>query len=220
MSANGSATKQHFSRKRPAVNAEYNRRNAPEERSPRGRLSRAPTFRMTTFAPPTSKAVLTALDLLDQTAETLQNFEKPDCPLVTVTVNGNALTVSCNGGRQEILTLHPGGTEGPVLTGRGGYFLPRFHPERWRVLAGVVPMSPRLEGYPFDLCEVAASLGFTVMTSAIQLRVKYSHELKLLRLEHPDGRELWGDRLHRGLPRRAGQRFAHPGRRHRRTQAI
>ncbi|WP_407542978.1 hypothetical protein Q0M94_25220 (plasmid) [Deinococcus radiomollis] len=147
---------------------------------------------MTTHEPPTVKAVPTALELLDATAATLQNFEKLDCPLVTVTVNGNALTVSCNGGRTETLSLHPGGTEGPVLIGRGGYFLPRFHPERWRILAGVVPMTPQQEGHPFGLCEVAASLGFTVMTSAVHLGVKYVHQLKLLRLEHPDGRELWG----------------------------
>ena len=30
------------------------------------------------------------------------------------------------------------------------------------------------------------------MTSSLFLRWKYSHELRLLRLEHPDGRELWG----------------------------
>jgi hypothetical protein len=142
---------------------------------------------------PVSTAVPSALDLLDQTAATLQNYEAPGCPLVTATVNGNTLTVSCNGGRKATLTLHPGsGAEGPVLTGRGGYFLPKFHPERWRMLASVVPMTRDQEGHAFDLDEIAASLGFAVLVSPVNLGVRDSHELRLLRLEHPDGRELWG----------------------------
>ena len=136
-----------------------------------------------------------ALEVLDATAVTLQNHEAPGCPATTVTVNGNTLKLSCNGGRKETLTLHPGGIEGPVLTGRGGFFLPTFHPERWRILASVVPMTPQQDGHAFDLGDVAASLGFKVVTSSLLMRWKYSHEIRLLRLEHPDGRDLWGSVL-------------------------
>ena len=135
---------------------------------------------------------MSLLEMLDATAATLQNHETPGCPLVTATVNRNTLTLSCNNGRKETLTLHPGGQEGPVLTGKGGYFLPTFHPERWRTLAAIIPMTPQHENHRFNLSKVASSLGFRVMTSPVRMGVEHGHELELLRLEHPDGREIWG----------------------------
>ena len=97
---------------------------------------------MPTHEPPTNKTAPSALDVLDATAATLQNYENTGCPRNTVTVNGHTLTLSCNHGRKETLTLRADGPDGPVLTGRGGFFLPAFHPERWRALASVVPMTP------------------------------------------------------------------------------
>jgi hypothetical protein len=142
--------------------------------------------------PATEISVPSPLEVLDATAEALQNYEAPGCPRITATVNGSSLILTCNAGRERTFQLLPGGDNGPVLAGKGGFILPVFPSERWRALAAVVPMTAQQGGHAFDLGEIAASLGFEVHVSSLILHWKYSHTLKLLRLEHPDGREVWG----------------------------
>lgn len=119
-------------------------------------------------------------------------------PAVWTCTDGSKLTLTC-AGRTETLHLScDAGQHGPVLRGRGGSFDPTLRTEIFALLTTVLPMQEISHHDAFGLNIAARRLGLKVFSSSAQFDLepdrpdKADTDVELLRLEHPDGRVVWG----------------------------
>lgn len=113
-------------------------------------------------------------------------------PAIQAESDGVSLTVRC-GGRVATFSLQDDLLlDDPVLIGEGGYVLPTYLPERWRLLAAVLPMEEKSVWPVFDLTALAQRLGYRVLHSDVVIRFKHVCTLHLLRLEHQEKGVVWG----------------------------
>lgn len=154
---------------------------------------------MTQTAPqPVSKK--TPTELLSETALALNGHVPKvygagapvSLPVIQAESDETGLTVRCGDKVARFVLCDEPLLDGPVLLGEGGYVLPTYVPERWRILAAVLPMEEQSVWPIFDLTDLAQGLGYRVLHSDVAVHIKHVCTLNLLRLEHPTKGVVWG----------------------------